>query len=179
MTFHRSTAVVILAALLLSLPCRAAPPADRLEIRGDLPKTGALSREELAAIGTVEGQWTRHEKSHTFRGVPLDAVLTHQGFARSDMKGASSKADKAPEWKKVVLATAADGFQALFTCAELMPAMGPTRAFVVWEVDGAPLPADQGPFRLIVTTDQEGSRSAYALRRLEVLDIRKLAPKRR
>jgi DMSO/TMAO reductase YedYZ molybdopterin-dependent catalytic subunit len=50
---------------------------------------------------------------------------------------------------------------------------GPTRAFIAWEVDGAPLPAEEGPLRLIVTTDKEGSRSAYALRTLEVIDLRK------
>jgi hypothetical protein len=42
--------------------------------------------------------------------------------------------------EKAVVATAPDGFQAVFSCAELFPEMGPTRAFVVWTVDGQPMP---------------------------------------
>lgn len=115
----RSRTLAILATVLLATPCASDPGAARLDahsthrlvISGDLPRTGALTREELMDIGTVEGRWVHHEKDHAFRGVPLDVVLVHMGFARTDMKASGSKTDKASEWKKVVLATAADGFQ--------------------------------------------------------------------
>ena len=145
---------------------------DALVVDGALPRTGVISREQLATLGTVEGHWSHRDKDHAFRGVPLDAVLTHMGFERGEMGPAVPKAAKAAGWKKVVVATAADGFQAVFSCAELMPAMGPTRAFVVWEMDGSPLPADQGPLRLLVTTDKDGSRSLMALRSVLVIDLR-------
>lgn len=176
----------VLAAVLLACACasKARPvplessPGDGLVVRGALPRTGSLSRAELASIANVEGRFGRPGSEHTFRGAPLDAVLTHMGFARGSMDPSLSKADKAPGWKLVVVATAADGFQAVFSCAELMPDMGPTRAFVAWEVDGAPVPADQGPLRLIVNTDRDGARSPWALRSIEVVDPRQGAVER-
>jgi hypothetical protein len=86
------------------------------------------------------------------------------------------KAEKRAGWKKVVVASAADGFQAVFSCAELAAEMGPTRALVIWKLDGAPIAADEGPLRLVVLTDQEPSRSLWSLKRLEVVDLRKIAP---
>lgn len=50
--------------------------------------------------------------------------------------------------------------------------MGPTRALVVWKIDGQPLPPGTGPFRIVVLTDQEPSRSVFAVAKLEVLDLR-------
>lgn len=70
------------------------------------------------------------------------------------------------------MASSADGFEAVFTCAELMPEMGKTRAWIVWSSDGKPLPEDEGPFRLVVTTDQKGSRSVRNLTGLRIFDIR-------
>ena len=151
-------------------PPAAIVPADGLAVSGALPRTGPMSRADLEALGVVDGKWVHHEKERTFRGVPLDAVLTHCGLDRGSTAPEIAPKDRAPGWKKVVIATAADGFQAVFTCAELMPQMGATRAFVVWELDGAPLPARKGPLQLVVTTDQEGSRSPFTLRSIQIVD---------
>jgi hypothetical protein len=40
-----------------------------------------------------------------------------------------------------------------------------------WEVDGKPLSPEEAPFRIVVTTDKEPSRSLYKLTRLEVVDL--------
>ena len=72
----------------------------------------------------------------------------------------------------VVVASASDGYQAVLSCAEVFESMGPTRAMVVWKVDGKPLPQDRGPLRLVVLTDKEPSRSIFGLRKLDVLDLR-------
>lgn len=50
--------------------------------------------------------------------------------------------------------------------------MGPTRALLVWKMDGKPLPETMGPFRLVVLTDQEPSRSVFQLVKLEIIDLR-------
>ncbi len=39
------------------------------------------------------------------------------------------------------------------TCVELMMQMGRTRAFVAWAVDDGALPPDEGPLRIVVTSD--------------------------
>jgi hypothetical protein len=50
--------------------------------------------------------------------------------------------------------------------------MGPTRALIVWEIDGKPLASNAGPFRVVVLTDNEPSRSVHGVTKLEVLDLR-------
>ena len=50
--------------------------------------------------------------------------------------------------------------------------MGPTRALLVWRMNGELLPPDTGPFRIAVLTDKETSRSVFAVERLEVRDLR-------
>jgi hypothetical protein len=84
------------------------------------------------------------------------------------------KSEKRSGWKKIVVASAADGFQAVFSCAEIAEQMGPTRVMVVFSLDGKPLAAGKGPLRLVVLTDKEPSRSLYQLSSLEVVDVRKL-----
>jgi len=39
------------------------------------------------------------------------------------------------------------------TCVELMTQMGRTRAFVAWAMDDGALPPDEGPLRIVVTSD--------------------------
>src|SRR5436190_19271372 len=75
----------------------------------------------------------------------LDRVLAHSGFDAGPGGPTLTPRERRPGWRHLVVATAADGFLAVFTCAEVMPEMGPTQAFVVWSRDGGPLPPDEGP----------------------------------
>jgi hypothetical protein len=113
-----------------------------------------------------------HGRTRRATGVPLDKLLGKAGFNAGPMGKDVPAREKRSGWKKAVVATAADGFQAVFSCAELFPEMGPTRALVAWEIDGKPLPAEEAPFRLVVTTDKEPSRSLYKLVKIEVVDLR-------
>jgi hypothetical protein len=67
-----------------------------------------------------------------------------------------------------------DGVVAAFTCAELMPLMGRTRAFVAWAVDDQELPADEGPMRIVVASDRKGSRSLRRVAEVQVVDARQV-----
>jgi hypothetical protein len=51
--------------------------------------------------------------------------------------------------------------------------MGRTEVLCVWQIDSKPLPIEQGPLRLVVLTDGEGSRGIHNLLRLDVIDLRK------
>jgi Oxidoreductase molybdopterin binding domain len=142
-----------------------------LAVEGDLP-TSRLSLADLEALGPAKVEWSIHGRKREALGVPLDKVLSKAGFVSGPMGKEVAKREKRAGWKKALVATAADGYQAVFSCAELFPEMGPTRAFVVWQVDGKPLPPEEAPLRLVVTTDQEPSRSLYQLVKLEVVDLR-------
>ena len=174
----RSSAALGALALALA-PVAVAAGVPLLVVGGDLPRPGSLKLDELKALGAMERTWTSHGKAHKVVGVRLDRVLTARGFTPGTMGKNVPKAEKRAGFRKVVLATASDGFQALLSCAEIAEQMGPTVALLVWEIDGAPLEADKGPLRLVVITDQDSSRSIYAVQRIEVLDVAALAAQRR
>jgi len=183
-------ACVGLAVLVAALASKADGPAPAptaaalvpatalVVLAGDISKAGPISLEELKALGPVEKTWTAHGQSHKVVGVRLDRLLGARGFAPGPMGKEVPKNEKRAGWRKVVLVSAADGYQALLSCAEMAEEMGPTIALLVWEIDGAPLLPDQGPLRLVVITDQEPSRSIYAVRKIELIDVAALAAKR-
>jgi hypothetical protein len=71
----------------------------------------------------------------------------------------------------VLIATAADGYQAVFSAGEL--AEQSTQALVVWSIDGVMLPSESGPMRLVVLSDHGMSRSLFQLRSIDVVDVGK------
>lgn len=160
---------LVLAALLVSIP--QAPGT--LQVTGALLRTGTLSLKDLEAMGPQKARWSAHAgEAREVYGVPLDKILARFGFEPGSMGKDVAVPDKRKGWKMAVRASAPDGFSAILSCAEIMPSMGPTRALVVWKIDGKPLPADRGPLRLVVLTDKEPSRSVHSVNRLEVLDLR-------
>ena len=161
------THAIVLAALLALAPEEAA-----LAVAGDLPAAGTLKLSDLKSLGPVPVEWSARGQQRRATGVPLDRILARAGFSPGAMGKDVPPKEKRSGWKKAVVATASDGFQAVFSCAELFPDMGPTRAFVVWEVEGKPVGPDEGPLRLVVTTDKEPARSVRQLVKLEVVDLR-------
>ncbi len=163
--------LLLLAACAAPAPPPAAAGGPGLTVDGNLPRPGQLSVRDLEALGAEDVPWTFRDEAHVYRGVALDKLLTHMGFDAGGGGRSLPARERRPGWRNVVIAAAGDGFYSVFTCAELMPEMGATRAFVVWSRDGAPLPADEGPLRIVVTTDRKGSRSARTLTGLRVVEV--------
>jgi hypothetical protein len=161
-----------MTSLLLTAALLVAAPAPSVALSGAVPKPMSFTQKDLEALGPLTATWKEHEDTHDVRGVPLDKLLRAAGFDPGPMGPAVPKREKRAGWKMAVRATAPDGFQALFSCAELWEGMGPTRVLLVWEVDGKALGEKSGPFRLVVLTDQEPSRSVHNVSKLEVLDLR-------
>jgi hypothetical protein len=72
-----------------------------------------------------------------------------------------------------VLATASDGYRAVFALAELDPAFTASEVLVADTLDGRPLFAYQGPVRIVAPKDLRGARSVRMLSRLDVVRVRK------
>jgi hypothetical protein len=162
-----SCAATQTAGMLIALLAAAS-----LHVGGDLPAAD-FTLEALKQLGPETAEWVSRGEKHAVVGVPLDKVLTKAGFSAGPMGKDVPPKEKRAGWKKVLLATASDGFQAAFSCAELMPEMGATQALVIWEIDGHPLPEREAPLRLVVLTDKEPSRSLFKLSSLEVVDLRR------
>ena len=70
-----------------------------------------------------------------------------------------------------VLASATDGYQAVFALAEADPAFSSSEIIVADTIDGKPLFDYQGPFRIVAPHDKRGARSIRMLQRLEVVRL--------
>lgn len=186
-----------MTALLAALLLTAAPDAGALltlRVDGDLIKPGALSIKELVQLGAVTVDWTdthaAHAKNpeaaacgapaqkndqgcgHKVTGVRLDRVLLRLGFSEGPMGPQANPKQKHQGLRGAVIASAADGFEAVFSVGELLETLGATNALIVWEMDGKPLPLGLGPFRILVLTDKGASRSIHQLTGLRVIDLK-------
>lgn len=72
-----------------------------------------------------------------------------------------------------VVASASDGYQAVFAIAELDPNFTDEDITVADTVDGKPLFAYQGPLRLVAPKDKRGARSVRMLEKIEVVRVKK------
>jgi Oxidoreductase molybdopterin binding domain len=70
-----------------------------------------------------------------------------------------------------VRASAKDGYQVVFSLAELDPAFTPNDIIVADTIDGKPLFDYQGPLRIVAPHDKRGARSIRMLQRLEVVRL--------
>ncbi|MFT3708448.1 MAG: molybdopterin-dependent oxidoreductase [Archangium sp.] len=146
-------------------------PAPSLQLEGDLVKPSSFTAKDLAALSTTNVEWSDKQGKHTATGVRLDTLLLERGFSEGAKGPAVNPKQKHPGLRAVVIATANDGFMAVFSVGELLGTLGTTNAVLIWEMDGKPLPPEFAPFRLVVTTDKAGSRSIYQLAKLRVLDL--------
>lgn len=87
----------------------------------------------------------------SFDGVPLHAVLAVAGVPVGRHRPGHHPIE-------YVIAEAADGYRALFSLAEVDPALGASAIYVVNRRDGQPLADKEGPWRMVVVRDSMRSR---------------------
>jgi len=142
-----------------------APATAQIEVRRDSAAGQPLSAAALAKLPHVEVRATEHGRAGVFRGVPLAAALRLAGVPVDSVRGARAAI--------YVLVSAADGYRALFSLAELAPGLGGREVLLADERDGRPLAADEGPFRLVVPGD---GRPTRWVRQVTTLSVRTGAP---
>jgi hypothetical protein len=72
-----------------------------------------------------------------------------------------------------ILAKAHDGYQVLYSLAELDPGLTQGKFIVADKRNGKPLFDYQGPLRIVAGTDKEAARSLRMLEELEVVQLKK------
>jgi hypothetical protein len=70
-----------------------------------------------------------------------------------------------------LVVTAKDGYQVVFTLAELDPQFAGEKVIIADKLDGAPLPATQQPFRVVAPAEKMHARSIYSLVKIEVVRL--------
>jgi DMSO/TMAO reductase YedYZ molybdopterin-dependent catalytic subunit len=162
----RRLALGFLGALLVAALGFAQTPAPTIQVTGAVKQPLTLTADDLAKMprSTVK---TSHQGIETvYEGVLLHEILTRAGAAQGETLRGKALAS-------YVLAEAQDGYQVVFSLAELDPAFIDQEILLADTANGKPLFGEQGRFRLIVPKDKPGARSIRMLTKLEVVQVRK------
>jgi DMSO/TMAO reductase YedYZ molybdopterin-dependent catalytic subunit len=152
--------------ILITATSLLAQDAPTLQVTGTVKQPLTLSADDLAKMPRATLKVGSAGMETVYEGVWLHQVLKRAGVPQGEsLRGKALST--------YVLASAQDGYQVLFSLAELDPAFIDNEILVVDTVDGKALSGDQGRFRLIVPKDKPGARSVRMLIKLEVVPLRK------
>jgi DMSO/TMAO reductase YedYZ molybdopterin-dependent catalytic subunit len=140
-----------------------------LEVRGDVTSPRHMDAAELGKLPRIE---TRTPDSHNpgkdivYSGTPLIEVLKAGGLQLDSGE---------PGFRETVaitvLVTGSDGYRAVFALAELSPDFTDHVILLADTKDGQPLPAHEGPFRIVVPGEK---RPARWVRQVTAVEVRKI-----
>jgi hypothetical protein len=147
----------------------AAQVSPDLEVSGAVRQTVSLDAWQLAAfpqeaiVQFVQTRSGQASPTSTVRGVKLAALVERAGLVTPGKN----------DWKSLmVIATATDGYRAIFSWAEITNTAVGDGVLVVFERDGQPLDDREGKIALMSTTDRQiGPRYVRNLARIEIQSI--------
>lgn len=143
-----------------------ATPTRTLVIAGDVVRPLTLTPAEFKALPRTRVEIKEDAKTTAYEGVLVGELLKRAGApAGNDMRGNAVAS--------YVIASATDGYQVVFSAAELDPGFTNNDVIVADMVDGKPLFDYQGPFRIVAPRDTRGARSIRMLERIELVRLRK------
>ena len=73
--------------------------------------------------------------------------------------------------RKYIVVTGSDGYEAIFSLAEVDPDFGAEVILIAYAKDGQPLPQNEGMARAIIGTDKRGGRLVSNVVRIEIRDV--------
>lgn len=154
-------AVCLIPAILLP---QESPPA--VQITGAVQQPLTLTADDLAKMPRATVKMTSSGVETIYGGVWLHEVLKRAGVPQGTTLRGKALAS-------YVLAVAQDGYEVVFSLAELDPSFIDNEILLADTANGKPLFGEQGRFRLIVAKDKPGARSVRMLTKLEVVQLRK------
>jgi DMSO/TMAO reductase YedYZ molybdopterin-dependent catalytic subunit len=145
----------------------AAPAITTLTIGGDVTTPLTLKPEDLAKMPRQSIVLTEADGSKTtYEGVALVEILKRAGAP----VGKSLRGNALATY---VLAKASDGYQVVYSLAEIDPDLTEGRFIVADTRDGKALFGYQGPFRIVAGTDKAAARSVRMLQEIDVVKLKK------
>jgi DMSO/TMAO reductase YedYZ molybdopterin-dependent catalytic subunit len=141
-------------------------PQPSLQITGAVKQPLTLTADDLAKMPRASVHTTSNGMETTYEGVWAHDVLSKAGAPQGGALRGKALAG-------YVLAEAEDGYQVVFSLAELDPSFIDNEILIADTANGKPLFGAQGRFRLVVPKDKPGARSVRMLTRLEVVQLRK------
>jgi len=142
----------------------AAAPDGTLVIAGDVTQTLTIAPGDLKTMPRTTVTVSEEGRQVSYEGVLVGELLKRAGApVGRDLSGKAVAT--------YVRASAKDGYQVVFSLAELDPAFTPNDIIVADTIDGKPLFDYQGPLRIVAPHDKRGARSIRMLQRLEVVRL--------
>lgn len=163
-----AVAALLQAAFLCAQPAQPSigPRTGTLVIAGDVAKPITLTPADLKGMPRKTITIDEDGRPVHYEGVLVGELLKRAGAAAgADLRGSAVAA--------YVVASANDGYQALFSVAELDQVFTNSEVIVADAVEGKQLFDYQGPLRLIAPKDTRGARSVRMLEKLEVVRLKK------
>jgi DMSO/TMAO reductase YedYZ molybdopterin-dependent catalytic subunit len=159
--------VAILAQRLLPAPKASAQstatPAE-LRIGGAVSAPLVLTAADLKKMPrkTLSVVNPHNQTKETYEGVLLEQLLHQAGVPQGEQLRGRAMAS-------YVIAEATDGYRVLFSLAELDSGILESEIIVADTMDGAPLAAQQGPFRLVAPHEKRPARWVRMLKSITVV----------
>ena len=123
-----------------------------IKISGELSRPFSITVADLKKMPRITiSRSDKDNKMHQYTGVLLSELLVQGGATMGN-------ALRGEQLTKYVLVEASDGYQVIFALAELDAAFSENKIIVADTIDGAPLAAADGPFRIIVQDDKRPAR---------------------
>jgi hypothetical protein len=156
----RPQALILAAIGLVAVPAAA----QTLSLSGEAGQKTSLTAAAFAALPHTHVQVMQHGQAHAYDGVLLSDLLAKVGAPHGE-------GIKGRELATVVRVSAKDGYQVVVGLAETDAITRAGKMIVADREAGAPLKADEGPYRLVVEDDLRPARSARQVERIEVLNL--------
>ena len=168
----RKEFLAIMAAVVLCFPvqcllAQAAPSAQAassatVKVAGEVLTPLTLTAADLAAMPrTNASAKDKQGVLHTFSGVAIADILNKAGVT-------TGKQLRGENLAKYLLVTCADGYQVVFSLAELDSSFTDRVVILADQMEGKPLPAGTGPFRMIVPGEKKPARNSFQVTALTV-----------
>src|SRR5262245_35352657 len=162
---RRLTAVIVFAVA-AAIRGHAQTPSDTtsLAITGDVAQALTIAPAELKSMPRTTVTVSEEGRQIAYEGVLVGELLKRAGApVGRDLSGKAVAT--------YVRATAKDGYQVVFSLAELDPGFTSNDIIVADTIDGKPLFDYQGPLRIVAPHDKRGARSIRMLQRIEVVRL--------
>ncbi len=170
----QASRVLTSLALLLTLGCTLAPllaaqtPAGSAQITvgGDVSSPLTVSADDLKKMPrqTLKVVNPHDKKTESYQGVPLADLLKRAGVPQGE-------AVRGPLLATYVLVEAEDGYRVVFSLAELDAGFLDSDVLLADTLDGAPLPAGQGPFKLVAPHEKRPARWVRMVKSVTVVKV--------
>ena len=142
------------------------PAAAVLKVGGAVATPLALTSEDLKKMPrkTLSVLNPHENKTEVYEGVLVEDLLKRAGTPQGENRRGAALA-------AYVLFEAEDGYRVVFSIAELDSGIIDSGVLVADTVDGAPLAAKQGPFRLVAPHEKRPARWVRMLKSITVFRV--------